>query len=252
MLISLHDLWEISSQEMWNTAGFVQLLIHYNSGWKTGEPACTVFSLNVFPSSRASHVPIRLSIKHDSYLDSLGKIKASGSITQASFTWENGREDRQRRKRACKFLYSGLSRMLSCGRRTGVHANSQRLCRCVRACAALQQRRRYTHTVPNAAVRAFDVQGAVSVVHVCPLISFPALRVKHGNKGKQHIQKCQTTHLAFHVSWITVIWKQLQSAQTQDRLIDSGCYRRREVSSAQSIHLCHELSSSKSKSNLKS
>lgn len=67
-----------------------------------------------------------------------------------------------------------------------------------------------THSVTNAAVRVFDVQGAVSVVHVCPLKSFPALGVKHGNKGKQHIQKCQTTHLVFHVSWMMVTWKQLQ------------------------------------------
>ncbi len=112
-------------------------------------------------------------------------------------------------------------------------------------CERVQQKHRHTHTVTNTAARAFDVQGGVSVVHVCPLKSFPALGVKHGNKGKQHIQKCQTTHLAFHVSWIMVTWKQLHSVKMQDRLIDTGCCRRREVTEAASIHLCHELSSSK-------
>lgn len=160
-----------------------------------------------------------------------------------------GEETAKGGKKACKFLYSGLSRMLSCGRRTDVHAHSRRLYGWVRACAELQQRHGYTHAVTNTAVRAFDVQGAVSVVRVCPLISFPALRVKHGNKGKQHIQKCQTTHLAFHVSWITATRKQLQSVQTQDRLIDSGCCRRREVRAAESTHRCHGLSSSKTNSN---
>ncbi len=113
----------------------------------------------------------------------------------------------------------------------------------------LQQKHRHTHTVSNAVVQSFDVQGAVSVVHVCPLKSFPALRVKHGNKGNQHIQKCQTTHLVFHVGWIMVTWKQLQSVKMQDRLIDSGCCRRREVREAGSNLLCHELSSSKTDSN---
>lgn len=105
-----------------------------------------------------------------------------------------------------------------------------------------------THSVAKTAVRAFDVQGAVSVVHVCPLKSFPALGVKHGNKGKQHIQKCQTTHLVFHVSWIMVTRKQLHSVKMQDRLIDTGWCRRREVTEAQSIHLCQELSPSKNNS----
>lgn len=103
-----------------------------------------------------------------------------------------------------------------------------------------------THTHTELLIlQAFDVQGAVSVVHVCPLISFPALRVKHGNKGKQHIQKCQTTHLVFHVSWITATRKPLQSLKMQDRLIDNGCCRRRGVRAAESIRLCHELSSRK-------
>lgn len=100
-------------------------------------------------------------------------------------------------------------------------------------CVYVQSYSRHTHTVTNTAARAFDVQGAVSVVHVCPLKSSPALGVKHGNKGKQHIQKCQTTHLLFHVSGITLTWKQLQSEKMQDGLIDSGCCRRREVTEAE-------------------
>lgn len=68
--------------------------------------------------------------------------------------------------------------MLSYGR----HTAAIRMCVCVSVCRVTAET--HTHTVTNTAVRAFDVQGAVSVVHVCPLKSFPALGVKHGNKGK--------------------------------------------------------------------
>lgn len=59
--------------------------------------------------------------------------------------------------------------MLSDGRHTDVHG-----------WARVQ---RAAHSGSNAASRRFDVQGAVSVVHVCPLKSSPALGVKHGNKA---------------------------------------------------------------------
>jgi len=61
---------------------------------------------------------------------------------------------------------------------------------CVRVCRVTAETQTHCY---NTAAWAFDVQGAVSVVHVCPLTSFPAPGVKHGNKGKQYIQKCQTT-----------------------------------------------------------
>ena len=66
-----------------------------------------------------------------------------------------GKEDRQSRKKACKFLYSGLSRMLSCA---GVHAAVQ-MCVCVCVCVCVcrvtaeAQTHTHTHTVTNTAAR---------------------------------------------------------------------------------------------------
>lgn len=60
--------------------------------------------------------------------------------------------------------------MLSCGKRTSVRWNLQ----LYGVCERVPQK----HTVTNTAVQVFDVRGAVSVVHVCPLKSFPALEVK--------------------------------------------------------------------------
>lgn len=117
------QLWEILSKE--NVDVVFVVLIHDIIGLKTEGPSCTVFTLNLFPSSTASNVHVNLSIKHDSYLHSLGEMKGSGSIIQTPFTEENGKEDRQSMKKAYKFLYSGLSVMLSYGKCTNVHAAIQ-------------------------------------------------------------------------------------------------------------------------------
>lgn len=138
---------------------------------------------------------------------------------------------------------------------------TQQLYERVAACSELQQKRVHAHTHANAhthtlccccsktAMQAFDVQGAVSVVHVCTLKSFLALRVKHGNKGKQHIQKCQMTHLAFHVCGIAMTQKQHPSVRMQDSLIDSGCCRGRWVKAAEILNGCQKLSSRKNNCN---
>lgn len=127
--------------------------------------------------------------------------------------------------------------MLSFGRRADVHADAHADVHAdshepAWACERVQLQQKHRHTVTNAAAALFDVQGAVAVVHVCPLKSFSAPRVKHGNKGKQHIQKCQTTHLLFHVCRLMVTRSRL-TATAQDRLIDTGCWRRQRVREAE-------------------
>lgn len=97
-----------------------------------------------------------------------------------------GKETDKAGKRPVNFYILGCLGCFPTAGNTAVHADSQQPHERAQSC---KQKHRHMRAATNTAARAFDVQGAVSVVRVCPLKSFPALGVKHGNKGKQHIQK---------------------------------------------------------------
>lgn len=139
---------------------------------------------------------------------------------------------------------------------------TQQLYQRVAACSDLQQKRvhvhmhAHTHTHTHSAAAAVKLRCRLLMFKALYLLCmsvlsnhFPALRVKHGNKGKQHIQKCQTTHLAFHVCGIAMTQKQQPSVRTQDSLIDSGCCRGRWVKAAETLNGCQKLSSRKNNCN---
>lgn len=135
-----------------------------------------------------------------------------------AFSPKRMKQRQTKQEKACKYSDSGLFQMLLWFLAVMLTCR-QTLDWCVSVCRAAAETQ--THR-SSAAAQPFDVQGAGSVVHVCPL----STRSKTWKQRQSTYWKSVTQHIwKFSVVGWFLSHDPLHSGKIQDRLIFNGCYR---------------------------